>query len=143
MTALYREPQRREGSPVLRISLERDVAAPSVARAAIAGFFDEYEIDPAKLATLTLLVSELVSNAVVHSNAPAGSEVLLCLHVLAKDTVRVEVIDQGSGFRPVPRDPEQHGGGYGLYLVEKQAAQWGVDERGGTRVWFEMPRHAR
>jgi len=48
------------------------------------------------------------------------------------------VTDQGSGFIPIPRDPDHHQGGYGLYLVEKQATDWGVHRQDGTCVWFEM-----
>ena len=94
---------------------------------------------PVSLATLTLLVSELVSNAVLHSDAPPSSHILLCAHPLGKAGVRVEVTDQGSGFVPAPRDPIQRHGGYGLHLVDQQTTSWGVDRQGGTRVWFEMP----
>jgi hypothetical protein len=52
--------------------------------------------------------------------------------------VRVEVIDSGSGFAPEPRDPARATGGFGLFLVDTQAARWGVDREGGTRVWFEL-----
>jgi hypothetical protein len=50
----------------------------------------------------------------------------------------VEVTDGGSGFTPAPRDPDHPGGGYGLYLVEREARSWGADGQGGTRVWFEL-----
>jgi anti-sigma regulatory factor (Ser/Thr protein kinase) len=95
-------------------------------------------MDPGTLATLMLLVSELVSNAVVHSDAPPSSDILLCARLLDENTIRVEVTDRGSGFTPTDRDPERRGGGYGLYLVDKQATRWGVDRHDGTRVWFEM-----
>lgn len=126
----------------LRIGLERNVEAPLLARAAVAGFFAEKEIGPEALSTLTLLVSELVSNAVIHPNAPSSSDILLCVRLLEKSIVRVEVTDQGDGFTPAPRDPHRPRGGYGLYLVDKQATRWGVDRQGGTRVWFEMPSRA-
>jgi anti-sigma regulatory factor (Ser/Thr protein kinase) len=91
-----------------------------------------------RLSTLALLVSELVSNAVLHSDAPASSNIQLCARQLGPDGVRVEVTDQGSGFTVVPRDPERLEGGYGLYLVETQATKWGIDRRSGTCVWFEI-----
>ena len=139
--ALCREPPPFEHAPTLRIGLERNSEAPSVARAAVAGFFEEKEreVDPGTLSTLTLLVSELVSNAVVHPHAPPSSGILLCVRLLGKNAVRVEVTDQGDGFTPVSRDPSQRGGGYGLYLLDRQATRWGVDRQDGTRVWFEMP----
>jgi anti-sigma regulatory factor (Ser/Thr protein kinase) len=127
-----------EDAPTLRISLESAPQAPSLARAAVAGFTEEREIASVELATLTLLVSELVSNAVMHSDAPPASAILLRARLLDEGAIRVEVIDRGSGFTAIPRDPAQPKGGYGLYLVDKQATRWGVDREGGTRVWFEI-----
>jgi anti-sigma regulatory factor (Ser/Thr protein kinase) len=138
MMALSSGQQRIGEEPMLRLELERNPEAPSLARAAVVGFFDERELSADALATLTLLVSELVSNAVIHSDAPASSTIVLNARSLADGSVRVEVIDQGSGFTPGPRDPEQYHGGYGLYLVDKQVTSWGVDERDGVCVWFEM-----
>jgi anti-sigma regulatory factor (Ser/Thr protein kinase) len=128
--------------PTLHVSLERDPRAPSLARAAVAGFTENSELDPMESATLTLLVSELVSNAVLHSDAPPASGILLCAR-MKEDAVRVEVIDRGSGFTAAPRDPAQPMGGYGLYLVDQQATRWGVDHECGTCVWFELAQPAR
>jgi anti-sigma regulatory factor (Ser/Thr protein kinase) len=127
-----------EGLPALQISLERDVRAPSLARAAVAGFTEESHLPESSMATLVLLVSELVSNAVVHSDAPPASDIELRARLIGQGAVRVEVADQGSGFTVIPRDPAQLMGGYGLFLVDRQAARWGVDRRGGTCVWFEI-----
>jgi anti-sigma regulatory factor (Ser/Thr protein kinase) len=122
----------------LRISFERSRQAPSLARAAIIGFSEGSDLPPESLDILALLVSELVSNAVLHSDASEASEIELCARQLGQDAMRVEVIDQGSGFTPTPRDPSQPDAGYGLHLVEMQTTRWGVDRRGGTRVWFEL-----
>jgi anti-sigma regulatory factor (Ser/Thr protein kinase) len=139
---LCREPEGLEYTPMLRISLESNLEAPAMARAAIAGFLTGSEIDPERLDMLTLLVSELVSNAVIHSNAPAASEILLCAHILDQGAVRIEVTDRGSGFTAVPRDPSRADGGYGLYLVDRYATRWGVDQQGGNCVCFEIPSRA-
>jgi anti-sigma regulatory factor (Ser/Thr protein kinase) len=122
----------------LRVSFERSPQAPSLARAAIIGFSEESTLPPESLDVLTLLVSELVSNAVLHSDASEKSEIELCARRLGQDAMRVEVTDRGSGFTPVPRDASQPDAGYGLHLVEMQATRWGVDRDGGTRVWFEL-----
>jgi anti-sigma regulatory factor (Ser/Thr protein kinase) len=122
----------------LCISLEQTPHAPALARAAVAGFSDGQEIAPARIATLLLLVSEVVTNAVIHSSAPAPTEILLRARIVDAGAVRIEVTDAGKGFTPVPRDPDHPGGGYGLYLVDKEARCWGVDREGGTRVWFEL-----
>jgi anti-sigma regulatory factor (Ser/Thr protein kinase) len=133
-----RESRNFDAPSSLRISLERDLQAPSLARAAVAGFTEKSELPEVSVATLVLLVSELVSNAVVHSDAPPASDIELRACLTGEGAVRVEVADQGTGFTVIPRDPAQLTGGYGLYLVDSQAARWGVDRQGGTCVWFEL-----
>lgn len=125
------------------MTLERDPQAPSLARRAVADLTEKGWFPPEELATLTLLVSELVSNAVLHSDAPSASGIVLQAQLLEEGAVRVEVIDRGSGFNATPRDPKRPIGGFGLYLVDKQATRWGVDRKGGTRVWFELAKSPR
>jgi anti-sigma regulatory factor (Ser/Thr protein kinase) len=136
--ALADEAGNDQGEPSLRVSLERDPQAPSLARAAVADFTEKSKLPSSELDTLTLLVSELVSNAVLHSDAPPETGILLCARLLGRGAVRVEVIDRGGGFTAAPRDPSRLTCGYGLFLVAKQAHRWGVDREGGTRVWFEI-----
>ena len=83
-----------------------------------------------------LLVSEVVSNAVQHSPGPAGAPIVLAATV-GEETVYIAVTDAGRGFTPRRPNPRADGG-YGLYLLEKAASRWGVDQVGGTRVWFEL-----
>ncbi|MGH2832562.1 MAG: ATP-binding protein [Solirubrobacteraceae bacterium] len=123
---------------MLELDLPSCVEAPSIARAAINGVCENLDAHESWLESLRLLVSELVTNAVKHSHAP--SDATIALHVcLRPDGARVAVIDQGDGFIPAPRDPAQPGGGYGLYLVQKLAARWGIEVAEQTRVWFELP----
>jgi anti-sigma regulatory factor (Ser/Thr protein kinase) len=135
---LDESPRREHDAPAIRIDLPRDAQAPAAARAAVSGFFEGRELDAGTLASIRLLVSELVSNAVLHSDAPAGSEIAMSMRLLDTHALRVEVLDAGSGFTPGPRDPSRHEGGYGLSLVDKQASRWGVERRDGVCVWFEM-----
>lgn len=132
------EPPCGAEARALRISLQQTPHAPALARAAIMGFSDESDIEPGRLATLLLLVSEVVTNAVLHSAAPAPNEIQLFAAKTAGGAMRVEVTDRGDGFVPSPRDPGQPGGGFGLYLVDRESLSWGVDRDGGTRVWFEL-----
>jgi anti-sigma regulatory factor (Ser/Thr protein kinase) len=138
MTALSKDTPAAQAPPALLLDLDRDPRAPSLARAAVAGFCERGELDGEQASTLALLVSELVSNAVMHSQAPPASGILLRVCALDEGGVRVEVIDRGSGFTAIPRDPARSDGGYGLFLVDRQASRWGVDRVGGTRVWFEL-----
>ena len=87
--------------------------------------------------TVTLLVSELVTNAVIHG----GGEVEVLVRLLPK-TVRVEVMD-ASEVALAPRvASDQDDSGRGLALVESLARRWGVDPvaGGGKTVWFEVDR---
>ena len=84
--------------------------------------------------TATLLTSELVANAVLHTNTPI--EVVVRT---AGDRARVEVHD-GSRQLPVRKNySTMSGTGRGLMLVERMAARWGADPTGtGKVVWFEV-----
>jgi anti-sigma regulatory factor (Ser/Thr protein kinase) len=134
---------RDEEPATMRVTLERDPIAPALARAAVTDFSRERELSTGSLETLALLVSELVSNAVVHSDAPPASDIQLCARLVGRDAIRIEVTDQGSGFTAVPRDPTRKEGGYGLFLVDSQAVSWGIDRRCGNCVWFELTEGAR
>ncbi|GAA2135868.1 ATP-binding protein [Streptomyces synnematoformans] len=80
-----------------------------------------------------LVVSELVTNAIVHARVSPGREILTRF-VRQDGGVRIEVHD-ASEDRPVPRTPDSDGG-YGLHLVEQMADEWGVAERAiGKAVW--------
>ena len=90
--------------------------------------------------TVRLLVTELVSNSVLHAGADNESEIRLRV-VAGQDGVRVEVEDRGPGFEPVEIRPDlERGGGFGLFLVNKLADRWGVAAEQPSRVWFEVDR---
>ena len=131
------ETQPHDEKSVLELELEQNREAPSLARAAIAGFSENRDLDAATLATLTLLVSEVVTNAVIHPDVEPPGTIRLSARI-ARGLIRVEVADEGSGFTPQPRDPGQSDRGYGLFLLEHQASAWGVDRRPGNTVWFEL-----
>jgi anti-sigma regulatory factor (Ser/Thr protein kinase) len=82
----------------------------------------------------TMLVSELVANAVLHTGTPIEVAVMTGDH-----RVRVEVYD-GSPQLPVrKRYSTMSGTGRGLMLVERMAVEWGAEPTGdGKVVWFEL-----
>jgi anti-sigma regulatory factor (Ser/Thr protein kinase) len=123
----------------IELELQRTVNAPALARAAVGRRCEQLELDGSLSQSLILLVSEVVSNAVRHSCGPPDAPIQLVASFGA-ETIRLVVTDAGNGFTPRPRDPGRTHDGYGLYLLEKVATRWGVDSRGGTRVWFELPR---
>lgn len=137
MSSTPARPQDRENSSALTLVVEQNNSAPALARAAISAFCENHDVPESVLATVKLLVSEVVTNAVTHPDVEPPANVRL-LARLEPDVIRVEVTDDGSGFDPVPRDPSRTGSGFGLFLVDKESVRWGVDDIGGNRVWFEV-----
>jgi serine phosphatase RsbU (regulator of sigma subunit) len=83
-----------------------------------------------------LLVTELVTNAVVH----AGTDIELHVEV-GVDSARVEVIDHSAGSLPVLHgDPDSsREGGRGIFLLDALAREWGTRHfAGGKSVWFAL-----
>jgi anti-sigma regulatory factor (Ser/Thr protein kinase) len=118
-----------------RVELPGGLRAPQAARRALELHFSG-ALDRESLASVELLTTELVSNAVRHGGADERALVLLHLAV-ARDRVRVEVTDGGSGFEPGPPMPYGEGG-YGLFLVDEVSSRWGVAGERGTCAWFEL-----
>jgi anti-sigma regulatory factor (Ser/Thr protein kinase) len=91
--------------------------------------------------TLILLISELVTNAVVHTGCPAVLRILLSEAHRGRgaETVRVEVAD-GSTQPPVPRCARDNDtNGRGLELVDGLADRWGWQAEGaGKSIWCEI-----
>ena len=84
---------------------------------------------------LDLLVSEVVTNAVLHGGG-ASVEVTVSDHGSA---VRVGVVDSNPD-QPVVGNPDpQRPNGRGMLLVDRIATRWGTDVLPGKtkRVWFE------
>ncbi|HEU0130523.1 MAG TPA: ATP-binding protein [Mycobacteriales bacterium] len=116
-----------------RLALRPVPASAADARAFVDRTLGEWGCDEL-LDAARLLVSELVTNAVLH----ARTEIELLLH--ARGTgVRIAVRDR-SPATPVVRHYEDEAmTGRGLALVEELAAQWGVDaHEDGKTVWFEL-----
>ena len=85
--------------------------------------------------TVSLLVTELISNGVRH----ARTRLTLAL-TYDGACLRIAVSD-GDPRPPVPRAPERLTvGGWGLALVDSLSTQWGADADGsdGKTVWFEI-----
>jgi anti-sigma regulatory factor (Ser/Thr protein kinase) len=91
-------------------------------------------IDDRTLEDITLIVSELVTNAIKHG--PAGKVTMRLSR--EGNTIRGEVEDEGT--RPFGRRLTQRlgpGGGHGLRVVDTLSDRWGVDAD-SARVWFEL-----
>jgi anti-sigma regulatory factor (Ser/Thr protein kinase) len=123
----------------MTIELHGGPEAVGAARHAIDEFVDQEHLPRAD--DLRLLVSELVTNSVLHGGAGPDDSVQLNVD-LPDDRIRVEVCDDGDGWteqmRSASLDSDQPAGGWGLMLVGAIADSWGVDAGDRTCVWFEI-----
>ena len=84
-----------------------------------------------------LVVSELVTNACLHTEGPEELRVAFRTKIL-----RLEVTDRGDG-QPAPRTPHRAGrpGGHGMFIVQRLCLDWGVlraPGSSGKTVWAEL-----
>ena len=120
---------------LLRLLMRCDSSAPRLARDALRAVA---AIDLVRSDAI-LVVSELVSNAVMHAGCEPGEEIELVVE-MRSTAVRLAITDRGcSDEAPTVRGPEYPGpGGLGLRIVETLAHCWGVERRSGTLVWAEL-----
>ena len=91
-------------------------------------------LDGDRVAELTLAVSEIVANAVVHAYRD-GSDgtITVAAETVAQGEVRVRIVDDGIGLSPRTDSP---GAGLGLVIAGNIADRLEIDrpETGGTEV---------
>ena len=93
------------------------------------------EVSEAEIAdVIMLLVTELVTNAVMHARSPVRVQVEVADH-----QVRVGVHDDAPQ-PPVRRQASEEAlGGRGLLLLDRLSDRWGYDAQPpGKTVWFEI-----
>jgi anti-sigma regulatory factor (Ser/Thr protein kinase) len=118
----------------LRATLSAEPEQVAEARRLVAGYLHERGEDDGEVAVL--LVSELVTNAILHGRAP-----LELRAQTAGAGLRVEVYDHDPSTPPILRHDFDltEPGGRGLQLVDTLADRWGWTENdGGKFVWFEL-----
>jgi anti-sigma regulatory factor (Ser/Thr protein kinase) len=119
-----------------KLELEGGLFAAARARARLREFMGD-SLSEDDLFDVSVMVSELVTNAVRHAGADEHAKVIVHL-AIASGVLRVEVCDQGPGFEPPPITRPRAGvGGSGLLLVDQLSSSWGVASDDGTCVWFE------
>jgi anti-sigma regulatory factor (Ser/Thr protein kinase) len=122
-------------TPPAQIPLPNNLQAPATARAFLRGAacstHQAQGLDEAEL-----LVSELVTNAVLHGAPP----ITVRVECEGSDGLRVSVTD-GNHEPPKPREtgPEDTSG-HGLRLVDIISNRWGVRPHygDGKEVWFQL-----
>lgn len=110
-------------------------AAPAAARRFVHDALVEWRFEPVA-DVVTLLTSELVTNAVLH----AGSEIDVAL-CAEGDVVRVEVADASTRVPGHSSHGPEAQTGRGLAVVAAASTDWGAHRTaGGKIVWFEVSR---
>jgi anti-sigma regulatory factor (Ser/Thr protein kinase) len=96
------------------------------------------DLDPPLMETLRLLVTELITNSVRHTD----SDSLTLKVAIGRSAVLTEVADTGPGFdEECAERSASDDTGWGLFLIERLANKWGVNHEGPSkRVWFELRR---
>lgn len=114
-------------------TFDRHIASAGRARAFARDLIDE---DGTLLETVQLLLSELVTNAVLH----AASEPRVAIQVL-RDRVHIEIVDSSTDSAK-PRDAGgKDESGRGLVIVDALAQSWGTTPLpDGKVVWFDVAR---
>ncbi|MFI9150940.1 SpoIIE family protein phosphatase [Streptomyces sp. NPDC053367] len=128
-----RPPVRRTMLTVAQAEPERIAVARRHLRELLHDWASQDQLDSA-----VLLVSEMLTNVLVHTDADA----LLVAQVTGEGSgrrLRVEVSDTSDDL-PHRRHPgELASSGRGLVLIELLADEWGVAPRGeGKSIWFEL-----
>ncbi|MEU9076566.1 ATP-binding protein [Kitasatospora sp. NPDC004745] len=139
----------------VQLAVQADPAEVGRARRWVRSRLLNHGVDPdAPIAeTVVLVVSELVTNAVVHTGSPAVLRLCLPVEDGPAGTpeaplcpLRVEVAD-ASRTAPAPRHAgadEDATNGRGLELVELLCERWGwYPDGSGKRVWCEIGADAR
>ena len=117
--ALYKIEPQPEGPAQARRIIAEELAA---------------RVPASVLDDVKLMVSELVTNGIVHGSTEADAPVMLDL--LVNGRIRCRVLDHGEGFATRARSEQP--GGWGLQVVQQLSDRWGIQcSPQQTEVWFE------
>lgn len=116
----------------LTARLPRDATAPAAARSLVRKCLAQL-VAPETCDDILLVVSELVTNALLHGAGAIGIRV-----AYDGSTVTGAVSDEGSGFARGAQGRSANAvGGHGLRVVGR-LGRWGVHHDRGAHVWFEI-----
>lgn len=92
--------------------------------------------EPELFYDLSLCVSELVTNNVLHASSPEGDEIELAV-LRDRRFVRAEVAERRRDVT-VAHPPSIDCEDWGMFIVDRVADRWGVDRSVGTLLWCEI-----
>ena len=116
----------------LELVLDPSPKAPGQVRRAVRVWLDQAHFEAAAH-EVSLIVSELVTNAIVHARSAVRVNV-----TLVRKGLRIEVHDDDSR-PPHVRSPAGPDGGFGLRIIANAAQSWGWrPTETGKVVWAEL-----
>jgi anti-sigma regulatory factor (Ser/Thr protein kinase) len=120
---------------LVEVSVRCDELAPARVRATISALEG---VDGVALEDAKIVASELVTNAVLHSQC--SEEESLSVRVSGNGGLRISVLDPGrSGGAAEIADRRPELGGMGLKVVSQLARGWGSERRPeGFEVWADL-----
>jgi serine phosphatase RsbU (regulator of sigma subunit)/anti-sigma regulatory factor (Ser/Thr protein kinase) len=137
-TSARQTPPRRSVLTIAQAEPERV----SVGRQLVRELLHDW-IDPEQVDSAVLMVSEMATNVLVHTDGDA----LMVAEVSGEQgerRLRIEVADASDELPHKRRPGEMASSGRGLVLMEMLADAWGVDPRGaGKSIWFELYESAK
>jgi anti-sigma regulatory factor (Ser/Thr protein kinase) len=118
--------------------LPYDVASIRSARGLVRDFAED-RLSGLRLDELTLMVSEVVTNAVRHGSPEPDGSIGLRLEQ-DHDSLRVVVTDGGGPFTFDPGSVEdgERNEHFGLLFVDRFADRWGLSLDGKKAIWLEV-----
>ncbi|WP_406404914.1 ATP-binding protein [Streptomyces sp. NBC_00879] len=98
-------------------------------------FLTGLKVPPTALDDALLIISELVTNAVLHALPPAALRVRCTQH----HVLRIEVTDGGPRPNPPPKTDQHEEHGRGMFIVAAMAVRYGtIAHAGGSTCWAEL-----
>jgi serine/threonine-protein kinase RsbW len=125
-----------EGMRSVRLSIPARAEYIALARLALSGLAAIAALSEETVADLKLALTEAVSNSVRHAYAD-GSGFVSVAYELSRDTLAIEVLDDGEGFDP-ERPPALEGeelteGGLGIAIIRTIADDFELQSQPGVR----------
>ncbi|MFI5800895.1 ATP-binding protein [Streptomyces sp. NPDC051677] len=137
----------QEAPKVARWSWTRNAKCVRLARSQLGKYLQRWEAEELTDSG-TLLLSELLTNAVRHARVSPGREIETVFEV-TEEKLRVEVSDASNELPALRHASDDDEEGRGLALVAIVATRWGTAPRMvngqyviGKTVWFEIDRKA-
>jgi anti-sigma regulatory factor (Ser/Thr protein kinase) len=124
----------QEDGPAATLAIEDDVRAVHQARAFTRATLEQWALPESLARDAILLVSEMVTNAIVHGRAPIGLRLRR-----AREHLLLEVSDTATAVPRKLRPTSDDVHGRGLQLVAMMADEWGTRPiRDGKSVWCAL-----